>query len=484
MESAGAQVAQMAERCLAGLPSPKVMVLCGPGNNGGDGFVIARHLDTAGCHVQVFCTQAFDQYKGDAASQLKALRNCDMEPVVVDQALVEQLPTDVEFIVDALLGTGSKGEIRPLFASLFRWVNAQKAKVLSVDLPSGLNPDLAEEPPLAIRADVTASLGALKPCTLFPPALDWVGAVQHISLGFPKSKLFSVPHRLLEYSDAWPWWPRRKSHGYKGDAGKLLIWAGSRDMLGAAVLCAQAAIKSGCGMVQLALPQDLCASVSSAHPEIMTLALPTKSADGHLDVAGACSILVQRLAWADAMVIGPGLGVGADIQQLFSHFLPQCEIPTLLDADAINLLAQWPEGLELKHRPYLLTPHKGEWTRCFGPSPQMGLPHLDHCRQVAEDQGWSIHFKGAPSCTGLPNGTVWVNATGNELLSVAGSGDVLSGMAGALMAMGLNTSMAGLLAGLVHGRVADVCFAEGRRHGFSARDLLEAIPKVLDAGLS
>ena len=496
MENAGAQISNIVEQALPHNPqASRIAIFCGPGNNGGDGFVVARHLQTANYRVTVYCTQAFQKYNGDAQTQLKVLRATGCEPVVLDESLIPHLPQP-DLVIDALLGTGSKGPPRPLFMKIFDWIHLSPAKVISVDIPSGMDPDSGDGPAPKtksdstttstpnVKADITVTLGALKACCVCQPAIQQAGQVKWVSLGFPKARLYSTPYRLLDWSDAIPWLPKRYPEGYKGTGGKLLIWAGSASMMGAGVLCAKAAVRAGCSMVQLALPADLCPIVSVQHPEIMTLALPTpchgQNSSKALEPELALQTILARQDWADALIAGPGLGTSSDVSELLLALLPQWSKPALLDADALNILAQHKAMDLIQDRPYVLTPHRGEWQRCFGESPRSGIAHWDFCSSKAKDFQSTIHFKGSPSCTALATGTVLVNETGNEVLSTAGSGDLLSGIIGSFLARGLNPASATSVGALLHGRCADHIQVHYGSQGFDASDIIEVLKKVLN----
>lgn len=486
MESAGAQVCALIQKLWQqdlgfGHQQPKrVLVFCGAGNNGGDGFVIARHLASLRHEVQVYCTRSYDRYQGDAAVQLQVLRASGLEPVVLDESILSVLPQEADLVVDALLGTGARSETPPLYRAIFSWINARNIQTLSVDVPSGLDADGVFDPDVCVDADVTASLGALKAHSFFHPHAAYSGRTEWISLGYPPHRLHSSPFQLLQWDDHPKPWLQRRVDGHKGSSGKCLIWAGSEHYLGAAVLTAKACLKTGAGMVQLACPKDVASTVAAQHPELLILPLPSEA--GQLcDSESAVELLKDRLDWADAFILGPGLGQDEQVKSCLLSLLEHLTLPTVVDADALNLIAATDSWSRVHSKPWILTPHAKEAERCFGVSQDRGMDHLERCRALAMEHAVTIHFKGAPSCTALPQGLVLVNGTGNPLLSVAGSGDVLAGIMGALLSQGYELGQAASFGALLHGQCAEALRSSVGEHGHQALDIISVIPHVLNS---
>jgi len=478
MESAGAEVARVALEMLSGIPYPKIHIFCGPGNNGGDGFVAARHLINRGAQVWVYTTKNQDRYLNDSLISLNVLKNMGIETITLDEKLVPQLPLSGDLIIDALLGTGTQGPLKEPIHSLIHHVNNSGLAVLSVDLVSGQDGNMKEQDWVPIQADVTLSLGALKPSQVFMPNASYSGRVQWTPLGFPRHRMMEIPWMLVESEDILPVWPRRLDHGHKGLGGKLLVWAGSRGMMGAGHLCTKAAQMAGASMVQWVCPENQLDIAQTLNPEAMALPLPI--IDDDLDVESSINVILDRLSWADALVIGPGLGTSPKTLEVMNKILAEIEIPLLLDADALNLLAPLQKDRPVSKGPCIITPHRGEAQRCFGDVPSGGTDLMQWVSKIARDYNLCLHLKGPPSLTATSIGEVFVNGSGNELLSTAGSGDMLSGITGALLAMGILPPHAIFAAAHVHGLCADILKEKHGALGHNTLDLLEQLPTVLN----
>lgn len=467
MESAGAQAALMISELLEDRPGTLVDIFCGPGNNGGDGFVIARHLLNRNYGVRVFCTQPYDRYRGDAATMLSVLRRCGVEPTCIEAGMCEHIDEAANLIVDALLGIGTKGPARSTIAEIIEWINHASASVFSIDIASGLEADQPEPKGPAVQADITLSIGALKCSQVFYPGNLLHGHTTHTPIGFPPHRLEECSYQMPDWSELALHWPRRALDGHKGEGGKVLVLAGSPGMMGAARLCAEAALVAGASMVQVACPTQLQAQVD--HPSLMTL--PLEGDD--------LQPLIERLPWCDAVVIGPGLGSLAArwLPTLMPHLKGKA---TVLDADALNALAEKGDLLQHLHQEVVLTPHEGEARRLFGDIPSPGFDRLSFGSSRAHDLDCVLHLKGAPSITFGPSGEGFVNRSGGPALSTAGSGDVLAGIVGSLMARSLSSTLACLMGAHFHGKLVDDLAASGRRHGITSRCLIHQIPHSLD----
>jgi len=478
MESAGAEISRVAMEMLSGIPFPKVHIFCGSGNNGGDGFVAARHLINRGAQVWIYTTRPHGDFKGDAQVALQVLLTLGVEPIVLEDNLIGALPLFGDLIIDALLGTGAQGPPRTPVPRIIERINASEMVVLSVDLVSGQNGDEISQEWPCIQADVTLSLGALKPSQVFYPNCLESGRVQWAPLGFPRHRLMEIPWMLVESDDIIPGWPRRSTFGHKGQGGKLLVWAGSEGMMGAGHLCTQAAQVAGASMVQWICPKSQVSLAQTLNPEAMALSLPEEG--GRLNHEASLEAILDRVKWADAIVIGPGLGTSPDTAHLLKELLPLLEIPVLVDADALNILAPFNEETPRPKSHWVITPHRGEAAKCFGHVPLGGTELMRWTTKIARDHQLCLHLKGPPSLTSTAMGEVFVNGTGNELLSSAGSGDLLAGISGALLAMGLLPPHAIFAAAHVHGLCADRLKEKGEELGHQTLDLLKQLPDIIN----
>lgn len=517
MEHAGAEVARLALALCADIPQPKLRIFCGPGQNGGDGFVAARHLLHHSPWVSVLCACPLDRYRGDAKTQLAVLRKCGIEPIVLDTAILGLLKRDQDLEIDALLGTGTKGQANGLIGAVIHWLNEGRSPICSIDLPSGALADQGQQQNLQVHSTHVLSIGALKACQVFEPSASASGQTHFHPIGFPLHRNRRSPYQVIEAQDASCWLPRRKLQGHKGSSGKCLIWAGSADMMGAAILATKAALTTGAGMVKVLLPEGQRQVLLQHCPEALCIDI-SEPEPGDKDEDTALEQLMELSKWADATLVGPGLGTTAKVRQRLCPWLSQHRGPVLLDADALNALsmelgllgkdlgseqeASTRAGQEQRSKSVaetsqataihqlkkwlgpqtLLTPHRGEAQRLlapiFGELPEAGLALMEFAQKAAQALGLQLHLKGAPALTAWSSSEVTLNSSGGPLLSTAGSGDVLAGIAAALMAQACPAAIAGALGAFIHGRCADELAKSGQR-GHCAGDLCGQIGVVM-----
>lgn len=463
----------------------KIHVLCGKGNNGGDGFVAARHLHAAGFNLRLISTAPLENLRGAAHQNALAALACGVE--LVD--ILDVAPGDV--VIDALFGTGLN---RPLQASALGWVrqiNAARKKgafVVSVDLPSGLNADLPEAPGECVQADLSVALHALKPALVQYPARGFCGEVEVAGIGLPSLDLFekSGKQSSLEASKellAWPkrcllssdavanLLPKRTLDTHKGKSGHLLVVAGSPGKSGAAVLAVKAALRAGAGRVTVVSEAEVVDRVLSAVPEAMGYVLPAWSSEAMLDA----------LQLADAWVAGPGMFRDENTGAALIEVLKKSNTSACLDADALNALAADRKSLAALSTlpiPPLLTPHPKELARLL----QRETKEIQSDRFLAASSAAGrfqsvVVLKGAMSVIAEPQGELCVNPTGGPALATAGTGDVLAGICGALLAQGLGTFAAAKLGTWLHGAAGDLAAGGGDR-GLLAGDVIDALPAV------
>ncbi len=487
MENAGAGVARWLK---ARYPqAARVAILCGRGNNGGDGFVVARRLGSA----ETYLVGARADVKGDAALHLGALlRSGGVVTELANEASWERhrdrvLGADV--IVDALLGTGLNRAPEGLVDTLIRdLARVGPARVVAVDLPSGVPSDEADVPWETVRAALTVTFAARKRGHVLPPACDRVGEVVVVDIGVPEAVLQDVGTCLflLESADAGRAFPPPRPGAHKGDLGHLLVVAGSVGKTGAAVLAGTAGLLGGAGLVTVATPAPALPMVAAGRPELMTEPLPVAE-DGGLDEKA----LERALALAGsrtAAVLGPGLGQSASTRRFVEGFVESCPVPLLVDADGLNLLS--PMGPDrascLATRPAatVLTPHPGEMARLVGTSTREVLSRrLEVVRELSARCRSVVLLKGQATLIAEPDGRAAVNPTGNPGMATGGTGDVLAGLIGALLACGQDPFSAAAAGVYVHGLAGDRARDGRGTHSLVAGDLLAELPgAVLSVG--
>jgi ADP-dependent NAD(P)H-hydrate dehydratase / NAD(P)H-hydrate epimerase len=470
MERAGQALAEHAQRLAA--PDGRFAILCGPGNNGGDGLVAARHLALGGRQVLVVLLAQPQALKGDSRANLEALTAMGGSAAGM---LEDFAPRAGDVAVDALLGTGlnraPEGALADAIHTLWKW-RAMGVRVLSADVPSGLASDtgLAFRP--AVQADVTVAFGALKVGEALEPGASLCGELHLADIGLaPDDAMVS----LLEEEDARGWLPQRRADSNKGTYGHLLVVAGSRGKSGAAALAGLAALRSGVGLCTVASPENALSDVLGHAPELMGLALDDDKPLGPLHLEA----LLEAAEGKDALVLGPGIARGKKTHQLISQLLERFPGPVVLDADALNAVAGRLDVLRAAQGPLVLTPHPGEMARLSGLSvAEIQSNRVAVARDFARAHRVVLVLKGARTVVASPDGRARVNPTGNPGMATGGTGDVLSGVCGALLSQGLAPVDAASTAVYAHGLAGDLEQEWRGDLGLIASDLLSGLTSV------
>jgi hydroxyethylthiazole kinase-like uncharacterized protein yjeF len=455
-------------------------VYCGKGNNGGDGYVIARHLFNNGYDVQIFAIGDPGDLTGDAKTNYLICKNY-LIPVRVIHS-VDQLSNNhcPALIVDALLGTGIKGAVKGLFKEIIEFLNEISAPIVSVDMPSGLNGDLATIPGTAIVADLTVTMALPKYAHLFYPAKKNIGKLKIADIGMPTSVKNSenVTLNLVEYSDLN--FPILDADAHKYTAGKLFILAGSPGMTGAAALAASAALRTGVGLVNIGIPESLNPVLEIKITEGLTVPLP-ETEEGMVSIE-ALSRIKDRIDWADSVIIGPGSGRGAETLKVLQASIEYCNKsnkPTVIDADALFALSEVLDITRELGTNFVLTPHYGEFLRLTSFDKEEIQSQPWHClKTFLSDKKFYLNLKGAPSMVGFPNGQIFVNPTGNAGLAKGGSGDVLAGIIGGLLVKGLDPGEAAITGNYIHGEAAEMLRSAYGLTSLLPSDLLQVLPDL------
>jgi NAD(P)H-hydrate epimerase len=485
MENAGRAAFRVIQRELEGVVDPLVYVFCGKGNNGGDGFVVARHLWNEGIYVRIFCIVSKSQLSGDALTNYNIIKNMKI-PVefintIEDIRELENEPPDL--LVDALFGTGIQGMLEGFAKEVIEFINKNiETRVIAIDLPSGLDASSPEVPGSAIRADITITMALPKRCHVFYPAKNYVGELYIADIGIPPFVLNKddVKVDMLEEADIVL--PYRYPDAHKYECGRVGVLAGSKGYTGAAYLAAQAAMKIGAGLVILGVPESLNPLMEQKLTEVITRPLPeTREQTIH---RGSLAAIKELMEWSDVLAIGPGLGRSEKVQEVIIDILKEFDKPVVIDADALFALAAYPDILkEGPHPNWILTPHLGEFVRFFpGESKETIAPRrLEKAREFAATYGLTLLLKGAPSLVAMPDERVYLNPTGNAGLASGGTGDVLTGLIAGLLAQQYDPDEAAYTANFIHGYTADFITEKETIYTLLAGDLLDNLGPALNA---
>jgi len=481
MENAGRGAADTICARFAGLYPGPVLILCGRGNNGGDGMVIARHLRDAGWQVQVVLVAERPAPAGDAAAMLAVFERSGgtvraaADPAALAAALLPA--ASCRLCVDALLGTGFARAPEGLVAAAIDWLNGQAAPVVAVDLPSGVDASSGRIPGVAVRAVLTVTFAFPKVGLVSYPGAGLAGDVVTVPIGIPLEVAASAGDDcvLVDADAARALLPPRPVDGHKGTFGHLLVMAGSLGKSGAAVMTATAGLRAGAGLVTLACPAGMQAIAATQLVEVMTAPLT--------EVGGAVSLqamaeLLELAEGKQALALGPGLGTGDETGALIRRFLQETELPVVVDADGLNALAGHLEVLVRRRgRPTVLTPHPGEMARLCGQSvAAVQAARIDVARDFAVTHGVVVVLKGARTVTACADGRVRINASGHAGMASGGMGDVLTGQIGGLLAQGLPVCDAATLGVFLHGLAGDRLRGYYGEAGLLATDLLRELP--------
>lgn len=464
MECAGRSAAHVLQRLH---PRGKVVAAVGPGNNGGDALVLVRTLAAWGRPVEVI--RAADREGGGLLHgwSLDGLGDASEAPPTEEECL--ERFRGGEIVVDGILGTGATGAPRAPQAGVIRAMNDAGLPVVALDTPSGVDATTGRIPGEAVKADVTVAFGWPKRGTLLHPGRDRVGRLVAVEIGFPPLRPGAFEAELVTPGWAWTRRPLRDAETHKGAVGELLVVAGEPGVAGAAAMAGRAALRSGVGLLRIASAPENREILQTLVPE--ALFVDRDDADA---LAGAAST-------ADALLAGPGVGVGEDGTRVLRAVLEASGgTPTVLDADALTLAAEGRVpglGEVGASRPLLLTPHPGEMARITGRATgEIVADRVGAARGGAAGFGSALLLKGLPSVVALPGGGILLNTVGSSDLASGGMGDVLAGSAGAFLAQGAPPGEAGALALYYTGRAAD---RAGRGRGLTPRDVADGIPAAL-----
>jgi len=492
MEKAGLGSALAAKKILEEkVENKKVIIFCGKGNNGGDGFVVGRYLSSWGTEVEFYLLGKKEEIKGDAKVNLKKVIGLGLpiKEVLKEKELPSALKADL--VVDAIFGTGFKGKAAGLEEKVIRLINSSQIKILSIDIPSGLEADTGSVEGVCIKAHSTPTMGLPKFGQVFFPGKSYCGKVEVIDIGVPQKVIDGqkLNLNLITEDEVKSFLPQRPGDAHKGTCGKVLLIAGSTGMTGAASLASLSCLKVGAGMAILAVPKTLNEIFEIKLTEVMTKPLPDVGKRGALALRGLGEIM-QILKWADCVALGPGLGQHFETIELVRRLVGRIELPMVIAADGLNAIAKDSSILNQVKAPLGLTPHIGELSRLINvPIDEIAKDRIKYTRESAKKLNCVLVFKGAPTIISEPGGQVYVNPTGNAGMATAGSGDVLTGIIVGLLAQMIflktqdlkKSMLESALAGVyIHGLCGDLARDERGEMGMIAGDMMEKLPEALE----
>lgn len=457
-----------------GIKDNKFVVFSGMGNNGGDGFVIARKIHSNGGDVKVFILGDPGRFKAAAKLNLDIVSRLPIEVHEIDS--IERVKKDIahcDVIVDAIFGTGLTRDVGGLYSDVIELINGSGKKIFAVDIPSGIHGDTGKVMGTAVKADYTITFGLPKIGNMLLPGNEFCGKLFLTHISFPPS-MYERDSNKIEINDT-PGLPARDQDGHKGDFGEVLFVAGAESYFGAPYFAALSFLKAGGGYSHLAAPRSMTPFIANKGSEIVFV--PQKTT-----VAGSISIenkdaLVALSEKMDMVVLGPGLSLDKETRQLARELAKEINKPLLIDGDGITALCEDPDIIMQRTGETILTPHLGEMSRITKmPVGRIDAGKIEALQQTAKELNAIIVLKGAHSLIGYPDGRVFINLSGNSGMATAGSGDVLTGTIAAMFGLGLPVQEAVRKGVFIHGFSGDLAAEEKGEDGITAQDILDYLP--------
>lgn len=489
MENAGRGAAEVILQKFPNLHRSGVAILAGKGNNGGDGFVIARYLLNHGASVRVYLLADPNVLRGNAQTNHQIFLRMKGEVISIsshaDYQRVKKDLEKVDLLIDGIFGTGLDAEVRGYYREVIDHLNSLRKPMVAIDIPSGLDADTGKPLGTAIQATLTITFGLPKVGLLIPPGPDHVGELKVIDISLPRRLVEAekIQIHLLECEEIRKRLsiPRRRD-SHKGDYGHLVVLAGSVGKTGAAAMACEAALRMGAGLVTLGIPKTLNAIMEVKLTEVMTEPLP-ETGKQTLSLRGFDAIL-RLCENKKAVIIGPGIGTFKETQTLILKLLRTLDLPIILDADGLTALASNLKSIPPVKKPLVLTPHPGEMGRLTGlTSKQVLEDRIGMTRSFSQTHQVYLVLKGYRTLIGTPQGEIFINPTGNPGMASGGTGDVLTGMIGGLICQGIDVLSSLQMAVYLHGWAGDRVASEKGEKSLVATDLIHQIPAVLQAGI-
>ncbi|MGA2404119.1 MAG: NAD(P)H-hydrate dehydratase [Syntrophobacteraceae bacterium] len=484
MENAAQGAAAFFLKVIPDLMDRRITVVAGSGNNAGDGFALARIFHSKGAHVNVVCLRTPLKLTGDALTNFRILEKIGVRITVWNEAADFDAQWEqagkTDAVIDAILGTGLKTEVKGLYRNIIEKINGLNVPVLAVDVPSGLDSTTGLPLGAAIEATATAAFGFLKIGHLIERGAELVGKVEVIDIGIPPGLVQSAGIQRWWLTDEFlsSWIEPRPAAAHKGHAGHVCVLSGSLGKTGAAALVCLGAARAGAGLVTLFVPESLNPIMEVKLTEAMTLPISET-----LEKTPSCAAfhrILHFLQGKQALAIGPGISTNEDTAALVRKLLPNAPCPIVLDADAITAVSEDPGILRKAQVPLVLTPHPGEMARiCHGTVSDVQHNRLETAAKFSGEYGVVLVLKGHRTIIAAPDGKLAINSTGNPAMAGGGMGDTLTGIIAGLLAQGFDAFRAACLGVYVHGAACDRIFDGVSSRGLLATDMLDEVPSVL-----
>jgi len=481
MENAGRGIAErIRDQILDDPHGKKIVIFCGKGNNGGDGFVVGRYLFEWGAEVVIYYPAPIEKLSADA--RLNFDRATQLNIAINPIESVGQLPQSIEadYIIDAIFGTGFSGAPRGLLNEFIEYINRQGIPVVAVDCPSGLNVDTGNHEGAVIEAEYTYTLAQPKIGMYYSPGRELSGIIEVVPIGIPDDVIaqFDINENLITPELIESLLPVRKPDGHKGDFGKLFILAGSTGLTGAATLAAKAGARSGLGLVTVGCPRSLNPILEMKLTEAMTYPLPDVAKKGVLARRGLGEVR-KKIKENDAVIIGPGIGRHFETRDLIQRLIGTLDKPAIIDADGLNAFEKDREALISEHTKFVLTPHPGEFQRLIDEDISEDMyDRFNLIRDYAHKYNSVIVYKSSPSLIVDSMGQLFLSPTGNNGMATGGTGDVLSGIIGSFLAQGVSPLGSAICGVYIHGLCGDIAAAEYGERSMIAGDLIDFLPEA------
>lgn len=481
MENAGNECYKKIAELVGGVADKTFVVLCGRGNNGGDGIVTAARIrENGGTALCIFTTDLpSSECARESYSRYCGANGVDTALYTHREDVVKKALTSCDVIIDCVFGTGFEGALETRLTELFRFVGENcRALKFSVDVPSGVNATTGEIADGAFRPDVTLVLAAVKSGLFSHPCFDFCGNLVLLNIGIPQDCYTEFTACITE-DDILRYQPVRFKSAHKGSFGRLLNISGSERYMGSALLSTKAALRSGVGLIAVASPKSVCRAIAPAVPEAVYINLYSDE-NGYPD-EDSIDEISKEIGRFTAVIIGPGIGVTAETVNLTQYVIKNSRCPVILDADGINSIKGNINSLKDNDKPLILTPHPAEFSRLCGiPIEEIQAARIRHASAFAREYGVVLVLKGANTVVAAPDGRVSVNPTGNAGLAKAGAGDVLTGVIGSLAAQGVGAYEAAVLGVYLHGKAADALAEKASLAGLLPSDVADYLPFVMD----